>query len=303
MPSNTQLAQMKKASGRPRLASRAPRKTAISPTTAPLALDRSGRVGQTEILRYAFLRGQGGALVFVWTVGLALFIPLLNLPLFAVLWTLATLGLGVMMVRNYSNNDAVQALVIRAITESNLPIEDLSDAVLRTNLHKSIDIYMEIVQKVSEIRKLHGVDPDLRQVLVDSFMMLSMQFETSKQAEELERALSLIDATDRMASPAQSPHESTRASRLYQQSLAAIEKEAAEARSLAGEIFKHLETLLLQVFQMEWRASDIVQIQEFARQSEETIKRMQDQVHAQREAAVAVLDLITPEEAVRPGLS
>jgi hypothetical protein len=30
---------------------------------------------------------------------------------------------------------------------------------------------------------------------------------------------------------------------------------------------------------------------------------MQDQVHAQREAAVAVLDLVTPDEAVRPGLS
>jgi hypothetical protein len=78
-----------------------------------------------------------------------------------------------------------------------------------------------------------------------------------------------------------------------------MDKEAADARALAEEIFQQIEVLMLQVFQLERRAADFVRTGEFARETGATLKRMQGQVNAQRAAANSVLEIFTPDDAAR----
>jgi hypothetical protein len=253
------------------------------------------RGGGQELLRYALMRGQGGPLALLWSVGLGLFVLAFGLPLHALVWTLACAGLGLLAVRGYARSPAVRGAVLRALLGQRLRPEELSDPDLRAGLRRSIDCHAEIALKVAEIEHARGPDHDMRGVLVDADGMLALQLESSQQAEEYERALRLIGRAG--AEPADRTAEAPArlgSSRLHEENLAAIRREAAAARSMAGQISQQIETLTLQVFQMARRAADIVQTAEVARESELALESIQRQVKARREAAAEMLDLLSP---------
>jgi hypothetical protein len=262
-------------------------------TDKSLIYARLQRGGGTQLLRYVFLRGQGGPILLVWSLGLGLFVLLLGLPVYGVVWTAASAGLAGLMLRSYSKSRAVRGAVLRALVGRRFPASELADDDLRAGLRRTIDFRVEIALKTAEIETLRGQDSDLRGVLVDADAMLALQFESSRQADEFARALRLIDraggeAQDRPAGEAVGP------SKLHEENLAAIRRESAAARSLALEIVQQIETLMLQVFQMERRASDIVRSAEVARETEAALERMQRQVNARRAAATEVLELLMP---------
>lgn len=255
-----------------------------------LSYDRLQKAAGRELLRYTFLRGQGGALVFLWSLGIAVFITVLSAPLYAVPWTLANAGFIAFIARGYARSRAVREELIRSIMERRYPGSQLTDKGLQTGLQNAVSLYAEIALKIAEIERGRGADADLRQILADSDGMLSLQFASSKQAEEFERALEMIGAQGTQG-PRSTPSE---ASRLQQENLAAITKEANAARDLAGEIGGQIQVMMLQVFQMAHRPDDVVHTQELAQQSRERLERTQDQVNNNREAAQSVLDILMP---------
>jgi hypothetical protein len=171
--------------------------------------------------------------------------------------------------------------------EARFPPAELPDTALKLSFQRAIGIYAEIALKIADYEKVHGESPDLRRVLSDGDGMLRLQLEASKQAVEFERALALIDdaASGRTGA----------ASKLREESRVAVEKEAAEARSLAGSIFRGLEVLLLQVFQMGKSAVDMVRTAEFARDTNANLQSMQEQLSAQRAVAQSVLQQLVPD--------
>jgi hypothetical protein len=254
---------------------------------------RLQRGGGEQLLRYTLMRGQGGPLALLWSIGLGLFVLVFGLPLHAVLWTLACAGLGLLAVRGYGKSPAVRRVVLRALACRRFPSEELADADLRASLGRAIDFRVEIELKTEEIEVLRGPDPDLRGVTVDADGMLSLLFESLRQAEEFQRALRLIERTgdEAVEGAAGAPRPG---SRLHEENLAAIRREAAEARSTALEISQQIETSMLQVFQMERRAADIVHTAEIARETQAALEGMQRQVKARRQAAAEVLEILTP---------
>jgi hypothetical protein len=256
---------------------------------------RLRRGGGQQLLRYALMRGQGGPLVLLWSVGLGLFVVVFGLPLHALAWTLACVGLGLLAVRGYARSPAVHGVVLRALLGRRFRPDQLSDPDLRAGLRRSIDCHAEIALKIAEIEQARGPEHDVRGVLVDADGMLALQLESSQQAEEYERALRVIgrageEPPDQAAATPARPVSA----RLHDENLAAIRREAAAARSTALEISQQIETLMLQVFQMARRTADIVQAAEVARESELALEAIQRQVKARREAASEMLDLLGP---------
>jgi hypothetical protein len=265
-------------------------------TDKDLIYARLRRGGGQQLLRYALVRGQGGPLALLWSVGLGLFVVAFGLPLHALVWTLACAALCLLAVLGYAQSPAVHGVVLRALLGRRFRPEELADPDLRAALRQSIDCHAEIALKIAEIERAGGPDHDMRGVLVDADGMLALQLESAQQAEEYERALRLIGRAgaarpDRAAEAAPARLASAR---LYEENLAAIRREAAAARSMALEISQQIETLMLQVFQMSRRAADIVQTAEVARESELALESIQRQVKARREAASEMLDLVVP---------
>jgi hypothetical protein len=82
---------------------------------------------------------------------------------------------------------------------------------------------------------------------------------------------------------------------LHRQNVAAIQREATEAEELVDVIGQRIETLMLQVFQMERQAIDLVTMVEARRGSAEAIERLQEAVDARRAAAKQLIELVAPE--------
>ena len=177
-----------------------------------------------QLLHYTFMQGQGGALVFLWTLGLVAFVLVLEEALYAIPWTIANAVFIGLVTRSYAKSRAVRDVLIKSVMERRYPASELGDPALKTALQNAIGLYAEIALKIGEIEHARGPEADLRQVLADTDSRLSLQFESSKQAEEFERALRIVQS---YRSPG--ARESRSGSvRLQEENLAAIEKEAAE---------------------------------------------------------------------------
>lgn len=249
---------------------------------------------KVQVIPYTLLRGQGGPLLLLWSVGIAVFL-LSNLWVYALPLTGAMLAFGFGAMRGYLKDRQVQEILFRSIIEKRYPRQKLTDAGLQSSVQRGIDIFVEIALKITEIEKVPGKNLSLRRVLTDADGMLSLQYESAKQAEEFDRGLRLIGSGYGVGTDLKPTRpEATEAGRLREQNITVIRKEAGQARSLARDIVQQLETLMLQIFQLEQRASDIVRTEEFARETEETLGKIQAEVNARREAAQSVIETLMP---------
>src|SRR3990170_1119395 len=87
-------------------------------------------------IRYTLMRGQGAALLFLWTVGLGFVLFILSNPVVAVPWTVAVLGLVTLAARDFLRNGAAQGVLLRALVERRYPTPEFSDASLRAASQK-----------------------------------------------------------------------------------------------------------------------------------------------------------------------
>jgi hypothetical protein len=88
--------------------------------------------------------------------------------------------------------------------------------------------------------------------------------------------------------------ESDSTSQLRRANLDAVEQEAREAEELVRVIGERLETLLLQVVQMEGITGDLIGSSEARRESAESLERLQRTIDVQRDVAAEISELLQP---------
>src|SRR3990172_466208 len=118
-------------------------------------------------IRYTLTRGQGAALLFLWTIGLGFVLFILSNLLVILPWTVAVLGLVTLAARDLLRNGAAQEALLRALIEKRHPTPDFSDPSLKAASQKGKEIFVEIALKITGIEKAQGKDPALDGVLAD----------------------------------------------------------------------------------------------------------------------------------------
>ena len=241
-----------------------------------------------QVFRYALLQGQGGPLVFLWTLGVSLFLLVLNLPVYALIWTGVILGIGFSMARAYLNDHKVRQLLLRSAIPKRFPTQTLSDAALQATVQKGAEIFLEIALKVADMGKAHGQNLELRRVLANAYGMLVSQYESAKDTEGFDRRLQLI-GSDYVVSTRLDDLEAevTVDVGVLQKDITETKEKAALARSLADEVSRHLDALasMLQVLQVDKAPRDIGQTTELVRETEDVLGKIRAKVVLRREAA------------------
>ena len=274
---------------------------------ADLTYESLQRELRGRVVGYTFSRGQGGPLVFLWAVGTGLFLSVWSIPQMAGIWTLAAGLFGGLIVRDHLSNPKVLAQVSRSFLQARFPAERLSDAGHRDAIGKGIDVFQEVLAKLGDILKKRGLDEDLTQTVSDMDRLLALEYESAQQVEEMERILRFIGADEAGSVRTRRPRASGTqdvaqdAAELHRQNVAAIQREATEADELVDVIGQRMETLMLQVFQMERQAIDLVTTAEARQGSAEAIERLQQLVDARRAAARQLIELVAPDLRVSAG--
>jgi hypothetical protein len=264
------------------------------------------------------VRGRGAPLVFVWVLGTGLFLLVWPDPLFAAAWTALLLALGALTVRDQFKNLALQHHLLRALAGGRVSaaaLHDLSAPALRGAVEKSAALFAEIVVKAWDVQRARGEDAALSGAIADADALLLLQLESARQVQEFRRLLALTAAPAarvpaplpvRAAGPGAAPapaHRSSpepaesslaRAEQLHLETVRAIEQEAREAEALVAQIGRQLETLTLQVHQMERRAGDRVSTAQVTHDTSETTARLRRLVEARRLAAEEMVARLGP---------
>ena len=93
---------------------------------APLTYRELRREVTQEVIRDAFVRGQGGALLFLWAVGLSFF-WLSELLVYASIWTGASLLICALAVTSYLRNPSAFTAATRSLLHARFPAERLAE--------------------------------------------------------------------------------------------------------------------------------------------------------------------------------
>jgi hypothetical protein len=266
---------------------------------APLTYRELQREVRKEAIRYALVRGQGGAVLFLWAVGVSVF-WLGELLVYAAIWTAASLLICTLAVTSYLRNPRARTAATRSLLDARFPTGWLTEPRHREALRKGTEVCVELLAKVQTIRQSPGADGDELDAVPEAGRLLALQYESAKQAEEFHRILGLVSSITVAHAPAResarrgpTPH-SADALALYEENIRAIEGEAGEAEDLVGVIADQLETLLLQVLRIERRTVDVVTGVETRRQSQAALERLQQTVDARRTAATWLLEGLAP---------
>ncbi len=207
------------------------------PVDLMLGLDEKGL-----LLRYFIVEGYGGPLLLLWSIGIGLFL-LIGSPIYAVAWTGVAVTLGLWMT--YGNPKVWERWVYSSIAKR-VPWHTLSDEGLQDIVRKSSSLVAEVTLKVYGLQRASGARDELGRVLAAASKMLDLQLELVQKAEGLARGLSLIVSDSQVGASL-----ITDAPTVHRDIVAAVRKQIAQARTLAGDLYQQLETLLLQVCQLE----------------------------------------------------
>jgi hypothetical protein len=252
-----------------------------------------------RVLRYTFVQGHGGPLVFVWTVGIGLFLIIWTYPTYAVLWTVAVAVLAGLIIRDYRRSPTVMARVSRSFLEARFPVQHLTNAHHRDALNNGMNLFLEVLRKLGEMERSGSLDEALTETVADMDRLLVLQYESAQQAEELERLLHLIGAEPgggtsggrKAAATDEGPDD------LRRHNLEAAWHEVDEANRLVDLIGQHLETIMLQVFRIDRQPLDVLGAVSVRRGSSEMLERLQHIVDARRSAADQLIEWMAPPAA------
>lgn len=258
-----------------------------------------------RVLRYTFSGGHGGPLLFLWVLGAGALVTLLDAPLFAAAWTGASALFAGLIARDDQGNPQVRERLYRSFLTSRFPVDQLWDTRHQFAIRKGVEVFAEVLAKLADIERARGLDDDVFQAVPDMDRLLALQLESARQAEEFERVLRLIEPDETPSSgnrrtPQQAGGMDDTAA-LRQRNIQATRNEGAEAHALVGIIGQRLETVMLQVFQMEKRTIDVVTAAETRQGTADAIERLQQSVDARRAAADQLIDFLAPASRVSTG--
>lgn len=252
-----------------------------------------------RLLDYFLTKGYGGPLVFIGVVGGVFLWLILKAPFFALLVTGICLAAGGMMLWECWRSQKIRNELVRTIVSERFRSDDLLNEELKETIMQSITYFTEIVKKIVETSRVQGVNENFSHVLTDADQMLALQFESAEQVKEFKRILSIIEhrGTSNGKKKTKAVLHGEEALKLRGENIKAIEETINEAEASVVEINQKLETLMLQVAQMDKKASDLVRTAEFAEETTDTLKRLQAVVNARRETADEFIRRFTPERA------
>jgi hypothetical protein len=202
----------------------------------------------------------------------------------------AVVFLLALMINDALRDPRAAGAMIRPYLRHHYPIQGLGDPGHQRAMSKGIDMFGEIIVKVEGMRKRQDDDGDLLESVSVASALLSLQYESAKQAEEFQRILGLIEGQQTTPEGSETrargvagldPSDSAL---LRDVNVSAIQREATEAEGVITGVVQRLETLMLQVLQMERRTIDIVASAETRRESAEALGRLQRWVEARRRA-------------------
>jgi hypothetical protein len=240
-----------------------------------------------QAVSYTLFKGHGAFLLFLWALGAGSMLVLFKMPVLALILTGALLGFAALLARTYLKDRETRAQIVRSIIEQEIRLDELAEGTLKAAVEKGIGLLTEIVGKVLAITDIHGRNDDLHRILGDAYGMLSLQFESAKRIEEYTRVLALINpgGGPSRARGLAKARPSPQGASLREENLATIQRSTAEEQALVGEIGERLETVMLQVLQMERETSDLIKTAEFAEEASETLRSFQAVVNTRRETA------------------
>jgi hypothetical protein len=253
------------------------------------AMDRALR---RETVRHVFTQGNGARLAFLGVLGTGVLFTVLGAPIFAAAFAAACAGLVIPIVRDAFSDRALQRQLLDTVVGDRFPVAAVADPALRQELDKGRRVLVEMAAKqrdTTDATRVGGLD----RVVAEAAGLLDLQIESARQAEELERVLGFVDDT---GSPRGEGAMSDTERRIRDENIGAIRTEAAAARALVGVITRRLETMLLQSVQVGKDTIDIVRAKEAARDSGETVERLQDIVTARRNAAERLTSMLSPDD-------
>jgi hypothetical protein len=270
-------------------------KRGYGPRHERLTADLLERQLSLALVRHTLLYGKGAPLVFFWIVGAGVFLVIWPDPAYAALWTGIVLVLAWRIVRDQRRNQTLRQQLLITLARARVPIERVRDEELRGAIDRGITLFAEVAAKALDLRQTPDDPPAFADVIADADGLVQVQCESARQVEELRRLLSL--ATVRAIPPAATGGTAPRltdTAALHQRTIAALEEEAADAERLVTHIGQQLETLMLHMFQLERRASDMVDTAHITQQTGETLRRLHAIVDARRRAADEVLRALAP---------
>jgi hypothetical protein len=259
---------------------------------------------RTELRRRVFRYTFSGPLLLVWSLGLIPFLAVFGEPGFALLWSGAMVALGALMAADALRTPKVHERLIRAIVHKRFRAHELTDVSLKAVADNEVKVFGEIAVKVYQIERKRGPDAHLRRLVPLTHSMVSLLWDSAREAEELERGLNLTNSSKPEGGALQpgKPEAGPGASR-RQESIEDTRREVDQARSSVNDIVQHLETLMLRVFQAEQLPRDSAHSSELARDTEEAIARLIRQAESRRADRYVPVEVRQTREALEAGFS
>ncbi len=243
-----------------------------------------------QLFRYALTQGQVGPLVFLWALGLAVFVFLPSLaPLgavgfqpiwvFMLLWTIVVLAIGYGMMRSYLGDRQICEQLLHSVLERQCLRGESWDPALWTSasIHRGTDILVKAALDIDDLEQGSGPDLDLRHAFDDACGMLWLQYSLTKNAEEAERNLRVVSSVYPVAPglPGTDP-QVTEAVGTLQRELVVAQELTTKARNHADEASEQLVAFLpaLQILKGPGVHCYQLAAAELAQETAEVLERM-----------------------------
>jgi hypothetical protein len=255
---------------------------------------------RSEGLRRAFTHGRAGQLTFLLVLGVGILAIPLAAPLLAAGYAAACLALMVPTVRQGMADTGVQREVLGAAIGERFGASAIATPARRAAIEASVGILVEIALRIHEVEQGGRVADRARTAFADAAGLVDLQLESARQAESLERVLALVGRNDQLAGASSDRNGAGGAAdadqRLRQQNIDAVRAEAVAADELIATIGHRLETILLQMSQIDRETIDLVRADEAVRESGEAVQRLQDVVESRRRAASRLISVLSTED-------
>jgi hypothetical protein len=259
--------------------------------------DLQGRL-RSEGLRRAFTHGRAGQLTFLLVLGAGILAVPLAAPLLAAGYAAACVALMVPTVRQGLTDPVAQREIMAATIGQRFDSAAIPTPARRAAIDASVAILVEIAQRILEVEGGTRVADRARAAFADAAGLVDLQLESARQAESLERVLTIVARNDQVidASTVARPSPASDDRNLRQQNIDAVRAEAVAADELIQTIGQRLETILLQMSQIDRETIDLVRADEAVRESGEAVQRLQDVVESRRRAASRLISVLSTED-------
>jgi len=260
--------------------------------------DLQGRL-RSEGLRRAFTRGRAGQLTFLLVLGAGILAVPLAAPLLAIGYAAACIALMVPTVRQGMTDPVAQRDILAAAISERFSATDIATPARRAAIEASVGVLAEIALRIHEVERGGRVADRARTAFADAAGLVDLQLESARQAESLERVLAIVARNDQLAGASSDRGGGGSASAerdLRQQNIDAVRAEAVAADELIATVGQRLETILLQMSQIDRETIDLVRTDEAVRESGEAVQRLQDVVESRRRAASRLISVLSTED-------